>query len=422
MSSLIFLDVSADQKRKEKRMNGLHKAIALLTIYGAPGLLHAQLDFHVGGRQVQIHGYLAEGFAYSNDNNYLRMDTSHGSFFTEGGLSASSQITDKFRVGLQAYDRYIGELGKGKVYLDWALADYRWKNWIGFRAGKLKTPLGLYNDTQDQEFLHTWALLPQSLYPVDLRSVGIAHVGGDVYGNIAIKRGGSLAYNAFAGSITPDLRGGYVYGVQAQGAKLPTNIMGRMAGFDLRWSTPISGLMVGTSLVYNHRSFSGTLGASPLSLSYSTTMDRVMAYYGEYTRGNFHADAEYRDQTRRADITAGIPGRPVVLRPGSDEPAWFISGAYRLSKRVEVGSYYSHYHVTLINPVAPVTGPGRDHIFDKVVTVRLDLARFWDFKIEGHFMDGVGSPGQAHGFYPQDNTRGLKPKTDMLVIRTSWYF
>jgi hypothetical protein len=403
-------------------MNGLQKTIALLTMYGVPGLLNAQFDFHVAGRQVQIHGSLSEGFAYSNDNNYLRMDTSHGSFFTEGGLSASSQITDKLRVGVQVYDRYFGELGKGKVYLDWALADYRWKDWIGFRAGKIKTSLGLYNDTQDQEFLHTWALLPQSVYPVDLRSVRIAHVGADIYGNIRLKRGGSLSYNAFAGSIPHDPRGGYLYGVQAQGAKLSTSIMGRMAGFDLRWSTPISGLMIGTSLVYNPGNFSGTLAASPLPFSYSTTINRVMAYYGEYTRSNFRAAAEYRDQTRRGDITAEITGRPVLLGPGSDEPAWFISGAYRLSKRVEVGSYYSHYHLTLINPAAAVIGPGRDHIFDKVVTVRLDLARFWDFKIEGHFMDGVGSPAQAHGFYPQDNTQGLRPQTNMLVIRTGWYF
>jgi hypothetical protein len=147
-----------------------------------------------------------------------------------------------------------------------------------------------------------------------------------------------------------------------------------------------------------------------------------MAYYVDYTRGNLRADAEYRDQTRRGAITAEIPGRPVLSWPGSDEPAWFISGAYRLSKRLEVGTYYSDYRVLLVNPAVAVTGPGRDHIFDKVISVRLDLARFWDFKIEGHFMDGVGSPGQAHGFYPQDNTNGLTPQTNMLVIRTGWYF
>ena len=404
------------------RVTGLQKALVLLTIWGVPGLVQAQFNFQAAGRPVQIHGSLAEGFAYSNDNNYLRMDTSRGSFFTEGSVNASSQITDKLHVGVQVYDRYIGQLGKGKVYLDWAFADYRWRDWIGFRAGKIKPPLGLYNDTQDQEFLHTWAWLPQALYPVDLRSVSIAHTGGDIYGNIPLRRGGSLAYDAFGGSIPNDPRGGYLYGVQALGGRNLTGVGGRMAGFDLRWATPISGLMLGTSLVFNHRNFSGTLGASPRPLSYSTTIDRGMAYYAEYSRGNFRANAEYRDQTRRAEITAEIPGRPVVLRPGSDEPAWFLSGAQRLSKRVEVGAYYSHYHVTAINPTVAITGPGRDHIFDKVVTLRVDLTRFWDFKIEGHFMDGVGSPGQAHGFYPQDNATGLRPQTNLLVIRTGWYF
>ena len=95
------------------------------------------------------------------------------------------KMTIKLRVGAQVYDRYIGELGKGRVYLDWALADYRLKDWLGFRGGKIKTSLGLYTDTQDQAFLHTWALLPQSVYPADLRSVSVAHVGGDIYGHIS---------------------------------------------------------------------------------------------------------------------------------------------------------------------------------------------------------------------------------------------
>ena len=54
--------------------------------------------------------------------------------------------------------------------------------------------------------------------------------------------------------------------------------------------------------------------------------------------------------------------------------------------------------------------------------MRVDLAPFWVFKIEGHFMHGVGASGQAHGFYPQDNPQGLEPTTRMLVLRTSWYF
>ena len=407
---------------KRYRLDAGVITIAFVGTCLVPALLQAQVSVTVGGREIQVHGFLSEGFANSTDNNYLRMETSEGSFFTEAGLNVSMPVTNKLRVGAQAYDRYIGELGKGRIHLDWAFADYRLKDWIGVRGGKIKTPLGLYTDTQDQAFLHTWALLPQSVYPADLRSVSVAHVGGDVYGAIDIPRGGSLAYSAFAGSIPTDMFGGFLYGIQAEGGTVTGGIISRMKGMDVRWNSPIPGLMVGTSLVYNHRSFEGTLGASPMPLSYSTTKDRVMAVYGEYSGTRFRGAAEYRDQTRRAEITALVPGRPVVQTPGSEEPAWFASGAYRLSKLVEIGGYYSRYHVTLITPVTPVTGPGRDHIHDKAVTVRLDVARFWTFKIEGHFMDGVGAPGHAHGFYPQDNPQGLQPTTRMLVLRTGLSF
>lgn len=387
-----------------------------------PTLLYAQASFSVGGHEVQIHGFLSEAFACTSDNNYLRMETRGGSFFTEAGLNVSAPLTEKLRVGAQVYDRYIGELGKGRVYLDWAFADYRLKDWLGFRAGKIKTSLGLYTDTQDQEFLHTWALLPQSVYPVDLRSVNVAHAGGDIYGHVDTTRGGSFSYTAFAGSVSDDPRGGYRYGIEALGGHLTSGVTGRTAGIDVRWDAPVPGLSMGTSLAFNHGSFKGTLGASPVPLSFSTTDDRVKTVFAEYARGGFRAESEYRTHTRRAELTAEIPGRPIVRTPGADETAWFVAGAYRFSKWVEAGSYYSRYSVNLINPVVALTGPGRDHQYDKVVTLRIDATRFWDFKIEGHFIDGVGSPAQAHGFYPQDNPAGLQPSTNMLVVRTGWYF
>src|SRR5258707_626364 len=82
--------------------------------------------------------------------NYLTMKTSDGSFvFTDGGLNISTQITDNLRVGAQVSVRNIGELGKGYPELDWATVDYKFTSWFGLRAGKVKTILGLYNDSQD---------------------------------------------------------------------------------------------------------------------------------------------------------------------------------------------------------------------------------------------------------------------------------
>src|SRR5438105_13073743 len=49
----------------------------------------------------------------------------------------------------------VGNLGNWQPTVDWAFADYRFKDWFGIRTGKVKTVLGLFNDTQDMEFLHT---------------------------------------------------------------------------------------------------------------------------------------------------------------------------------------------------------------------------------------------------------------------------
>ena len=126
------------------------------------GASSAQGQFSEG--PVQIHGFFTQGYALSDHNNYLTMNTSRGTAqMTDGGLNLSWKINGQLRVSAQAYDRYIGELGKGKVSLDWALVDYRFRDWLGFRVGKVKTPLGLFNDAQDQEFLYTWALLPQAV-------------------------------------------------------------------------------------------------------------------------------------------------------------------------------------------------------------------------------------------------------------------
>jgi hypothetical protein len=107
--------ITASQPVMAVYMNLLAKRIALLGICLVPHYLDAQADFRVLGREVQIHGFLSGGLAYSNHYNYLTMTTSQGNVFTEAGLSISSKITDKLHVVAQVYDRYIGELGKGKV-------------------------------------------------------------------------------------------------------------------------------------------------------------------------------------------------------------------------------------------------------------------------------------------------------------------
>src|SRR5437899_12765804 len=88
--------------------------IALVALVCAsPDLLHAQLDFKLAGRPVQVHSFASQGFAYSNQNNYLTMKTSRGAFsMTDLGLNISMPVTDRFRVGAQLYSYNVGLLGR----------------------------------------------------------------------------------------------------------------------------------------------------------------------------------------------------------------------------------------------------------------------------------------------------------------------
>ncbi len=394
------------------------KAITLVAVlYGAPALLRAQFDFTVSGRTVQVHSFFSQGFGYSDNNNYLTMKTSSGSAaFTDGGVNMSLPVTDKFRVGAQIYDRDIGNLGKWHPQLDWAVADYKFKSWFGIRAGKVKTVLGLFNDTQDMEFLHTWAILPQSMYPLDLRASSIAHTGGDVYGTIGLKKLGDLSYTGYAGTVSYDPYGGYPYGLMALGLNL-TSMTNRQVGGDLRWNGVIRGLLLGVSYAYQPLVGNLTTQVAP-TVTFPVAIEsngNTAAYYAEYKAGNLTLDGEYR---REVDTGTEKIGPMPTSRFSQDQRGWYAAAAYRVAKRLELGAYHSRFY--------PVWGqdptPATNHMFDTVAAARIDLLRQWDLKIEGHFMDGYGLPYSFRGFYPQQNPAGLKPRMNMLVVRTGWNF
>ena len=369
---------------------------------------------------VQLHGFFTQGYAISDLNNYLTMQTSQGTpQMTDGGLNLTWQISKKWRVGVQVYDRYIGDLGKGKASLDWALVDYRFRDWLGFRAGKVKTPLGLFTDSQDQEFDYTWALLPQAVYPLDLRETLNAHSGGDLYGSLGLRSKGSIAYQMYAGTVPSDYRTGFLYGIEDSGFKNVT-YSGRITGYDLRWTAPVSGWLGGVSQSFLQRDITGDLVAAPLQGTAKTYLSRQTALYLEYEGGRWRFDGEYRAWKALTRLW-GVP--PRLQQSGQNSPSWFVALSYRAAKRVEIGAYRSQFHYTpLFNPPLVLTGPGANHIYDTTVTLRLDPTPFWNIKVEGHFIDGFGNVLSARGFYPRYHPQGIQPVTNMLVLRTGFTF
>lgn len=409
------------------------KFACLVAVAGAlPGVLRAQFDFQLAGRNVQVHSFASQGFAYSNRNNLMTMDTSNGSgAFTDFGMNIAMPVTDKLRVGAQIYNRNVGKLGNWRPTIDWAFADYRFKDWFGVRGGKVKTALGLYNDTQDMEFLHTWALLPQAVYPIDQRGETIAHVGADVYGDLAMKKYGSISYTAYVGRRPNDPQGGFVYAMnnaklvnrpnEAMPFWLPAdpasvrhidNHSGPVFGADLRWTTPVKGFLAGASYLQEDLTANGYYVMSKAKYTLRDKKDNTLAYYGQYTFGNLRIDGEYRRQIRQwyswtGDVQPRVPN-------SKDSRFGYISAAYRFNKWLEMGTYHSRFIYT---SAAPLSLP-RNHIYDQVFTVRFDVNSHIDWKVEAHMIDGAASSNITNrGFYAADNPAGILPTTNMFVMR-----
>jgi hypothetical protein len=382
----------------------------------APVLLHAQVDFKIDGRDVQVHSFASQGFMYSNQNNYMSMPTSKGSFaMTDGGANVSTSLTDKFRVGAQVYIRNVGEFGNWHPELDWALGDYKFKRWFGVRGGKVKTVFGLLNDVQDNDSLQTFALLPQSIYPVDWRSTTIAHIGGDVYGDIAIKHLGTFSYTGFVGKMPQDLSSGYDYASKASGTKFSYR-GGRNAGGDLRWTMPF-GVVIGASYMDMDLSATGTSTTAGVASVYkqSTNANQWTQYYAQYTYKGFQVNSEYRRNMRDTNLIFPTFAMKSII----DSRSWYVSGTYRFTKWLELGAYRSQY---LYDTRKDTSTPGT-HEFDTTISARIDPINHVYFKVEAHFIDGaVNSIPAARGFYALSNPTGFLPTTNLFVVRTGFSF
>lgn len=363
------------------------------------GSLHAQ---DIAG--IAVHGFVSQGFLFSSNNNYLSMKSSDGSpQWTDAVVDITDPISENLRAGIQLRMYQLGQFGGSNVQVDWASGDYRVNDHFGIRAGKVKTVWGLFNDSQDVDPAFPWILLPQGSYSIDHKSFYLAHVGGDVYGEIPLgKRAGTLHYVAYGGQATIDLNDGYIQTFAELGLVFTNSLGGETYGADLQWETPLKGLTLGSSgnmLAANGTAPAGTFH-SPAYL--------VPSMYGQFSRGRFYLAGEYDRIPINATLTIGSLVIPFV----ADGRSWFAMGSYRFGRKVQVGSYYSHY----VNKAADTTQPA-NYSKDWVASGRYDFNPYFYCKVEGHFLHGT-----ALGYYTSTNPNGLAPNSKMLAAKIGFSF
>jgi len=371
--------------------------LVAMTVFGAAGSPAQSMD----ELNLQVHGYATQSFVYTTNNSWDTTDSTGGSpAWTEAVVNLSMQPQPKLRIGIQARYYVLGDYGN-QIVLDWAQVDYKVNEHIGFRAGDVKTPIGLLNETQDIDPAHLWVLLPQSIYPIASRNSLLAHYGGIVYGSIPISESlGKLEYRTFGGQRIIGPNDAYFAVPRSEGILLPNGLTGKTFGGTVRWSAPLPGLVFGVS------ENSGATNAEVTEGSLQGTLRgiqfRQLFYFGKYERNKWMIAGEYSRQQTQAVLQ--FIGLPAIYVPGDTRPFYGMT-SYKLTGKLTGGLYYSSY----IDRKAAFTSSRFEK--DWAVAARYDFSSFLYAKAEQHFVDGT-----AVGFSPADNPN-LQPTTRMTLLK-----
>ena len=346
---------------------------------------------------LQIHGFISEGAFISTANDYIGTSSRGTLELFEAGLNVSTEVADRLRAGIQFYGRDVGTFKDLPPRLDWAFLDYRWRDWLGLRAGIIKMPYGLYNEYADIDASRTSILLPQSVYSIRNRSALISHTGVGIYGEHALG-GGSVEYQAWIGTLNvPD------NALALSGATLDKIETRYIAGAQLFW-LPIEGLKVGGTYIRASIDFDLTLDPSTIStlamagllpadsdgkLSIYQRPDTFLIGSAEYQRDDWTFSGEYARWFQHTRST--IP----MLLPTSDTDSerFYVRVSKRLCRCYSVGASYSVLHADTDDRGGhdKKRFPDRWRAWqrDAAASVRYDVNDHWLWKAEAHFIDGT---------------------------------
>lgn len=420
---------------------------AVLTILVA-GLFLSQSApaAQVGG--VDIHGFVSQGYLITtNDVDFMVPETHEGTFeFNEIGINFSSSLpnlSENLSIGAQLMAFDFGDQGNNEVKVDWAYGDYAFKDYLGVRAGIMKIPHGLYNETRKVDMIRPGILLPTSVYPEFLREAMSRVEGAGVYGTLF----DALSYQAIYGHVSLDADGGLAQGFETLLAPFDVTDMDTDDAYyvNLQWDTPLPGLKLGASYSYLELKQVDLFGApaavpdpfpmavvTPIGtppgwdltgnyLMQTLQMEAVLESEPieatvasvEYQRDRLTLAAEYVQYELEFDMTFKLPnavllaaslGDPfagglvmALSTPQHTETTWegfYGQVAYRLLDNLELGAYYSklywdkgdhngsEFAVQYNQPRYSAW------LEDVCLAVRYDINSNWCAKVEAHNMDG----------------------------------
>jgi hypothetical protein len=322
-------------------------------------------------------------------------------------------LTNKLRLGIQFAARDLGDTGNDKVLIDWAYADFCWRDWLGIRIGKIKQTVGFYNRTRDIDMLRTFIFLPQGIYSENYRDAAASAKGISLYGEIPLNLMGNISYQVLIGTTEIDNNGSTAKSAREFGiSEIEKFDVDNLYSGSIIWESPLKGLRLGATLVDTKINVYGRLSEDiiipvdfpPYSLIVARRGDPLTAsipkttistYSAEYTWKNLVLAAEC--QIMDQDMTVNLPNlEPLEIRLNS--LSYYGSASYRFADWFEPGVYYMEFYKDRNDKNGTrFTPPYSAYQKDACACLRFDLNPHWIVKLEGHLLNGVAL------CFPQDN-------------------
>ncbi len=346
---------------------------------------------------VEIHGFISQGYLMSTANNFFA-ETEEGTFqFNEMGINFTTKPTDKLHLGLQFLAWDLGRFGNDKPVINWAYGDYRFKDYLGVRAGIIRLSFGLYNEERDMDVLRPNIFNSHTIYNESWRDILSSLTGISIYGSIEIGSVGKLKYivqegmsniskDGGASSLLEDQVPGRMPGALADITEIKVE---QMTSASLFWESifSITGLRVGISgfdLRFNATT-DITYGSLSLPDQKMEVRSRPLFLSVEYEHDKFCFSSEYGVYTWDL-MLAGIKV------PQFDSGGYNISMAYRLFDNLELYSAISIYYGNNDDKEGKDNLEGQDFrgwFKEAVYAARFDINASWILKLETHFIDGT---------------------------------
>jgi hypothetical protein len=316
-----------------KACNGLITCI-FLGFYG----MKANAELIDLPENVQVHGFLSQGFFHSSDNNvYGQSDDGISPGLTEIGLNVSYQPLERLRFAAQGLYRRAGDVDNGSVRLDFGLADLTLFDYdsgkIGLRGGRIKIPFGLYNETRDVAFTHPTILLPQGIYFDRSRSLLLSADGGSFYaeqrtdyGDFNFKFNVGMPSNDLSEIQTVVLAARNAQGVLNTKPAIATQLNYELNGGEYVFAVSYMDLEFDYTPVLGERAFNGML------LPNSTTHIQPLLFSAQYNGEKFTLTGEYNYRWNNFGNFA--PQGKFVTE------SWYVEGNYRILPKLQATVRY----------------------------------------------------------------------------------